>query len=390
MKYRYLSILILTFFLVQCNVDREHDDQSEEQEMEAHDENEVELSRIQIENIGLKYGKLTPRKIESTLKLTGRIEMPASGKSVAGSNLDGKVKKVYVLAGDYIRKGQPLFTIENMEIIDWQQQLAAARADQTYLSRELARQKELSEESISPVKKYESTLAEVGRLNASIRALETKLRSIGLATDVNGEFRSTFVITAPSSGTLQHLMVNIGEYIDATTHLAEIVNNDHLHIHLIAYGADVAIMEKGQRIKFFVQSRPDQLLDAEVKWINSIVDETTNSYDVHAEIVSPTKGLIAGEFVEARIINEEREVNSLPITAITNDKGIDYIFIREEEHEDAIHFRKVKILTGEQDLGFIEVKPVDPFALTSDVVVDGAYFLMAHSKKDEEGGGHEH
>ena len=77
MNYRYIIVLLIASLFVHCNPNHTHDQEPaiDDHEMEDHDENEVELSMVQIENIGLEYGRLTPRKIQSTLKLTGRIEM---------------------------------------------------------------------------------------------------------------------------------------------------------------------------------------------------------------------------------------------------------------------------------------------------------------------------
>jgi cobalt-zinc-cadmium efflux system membrane fusion protein len=106
----------------------------------------------------LTYIALTPLNIKSTVKLTGRVELPPSGKAIAGSNLEGKVSAVHAMAGRYVQKGQKLFTIQNLEIIDWQQQLKMKQANLIFLEKELIRQKELSDEEITPVKSYESAI----------------------------------------------------------------------------------------------------------------------------------------------------------------------------------------------------------------------------------------
>ncbi|MCB0689493.1 MAG: hypothetical protein KDC53_23300, partial [Saprospiraceae bacterium] len=137
---------------------------------------------------------------------------------------------------------------------------------------------------------------------------------------------------------------------------------------------------------------PDQILEAKIWWINALVDEENNSYDVHAEIMSDHSSLSAGEFVEARVINQEQEVNTVPLSAVTIDKGLYYIFVKEDEHEDEVHFKKLQVMTGEKDLGFVEIKPIDPLPPIGDSVIvnNGSFFLMAESKKGEEDAGHEH
>lgn len=393
---KYFQILFLTIlgllFFNSCNsagqMEMQHDHDS--METPADMSEEVGLTRDQMENIGLTFTAITPQKIRSTVKLTGRVELPPSGKAIASSNLHGKVDAVHVMAGTQIQKGHKLFTIENLEVIDWQQDLKMKEADLEYLEKELARQKELSDEELAPLKSYENALAKKKQQEASIEALKAKLSAIGIKP--GDQIQSKFSVLAPMSGIVQHLLVSSGQFIDASTPLAEIINNHHLHLHLVAYGSDVGFLAKDQVLNFFVQSRPDEILQAKIWWINALVDEDNNSYDVHAEIISDHSKLSAGEFVEARVINQEQVVNSVPLAAVSIDKGLYYVFVKEDEHEDEVHFRKVQVLTGETDLGFVEIKPVDPLPSIGDTVIvnQGSFFLMAESKKGEEGAGHEH
>ncbi|MFK7806882.1 MAG: efflux RND transporter periplasmic adaptor subunit, partial [Saprospiraceae bacterium] len=396
---KYLTIVLLLIFTTAChNHDHDHDhnhaddphtdqDHVDDPHSDHHAEeagDEVALTTVQIKNIGLEYGAIQNRKIQSKVKLTGRVELPPSGKSVVSSNLDGRITKVSITSGQNVSKGQILFTIQNLEVVDWQQNLAQAKSHASYLEKEVARQKQISEEKIGPTKNYDKAVAELNETRATIKALETKLRAVGIESNNESDFRTTFHVRAPSSGVIQHLMASAGQYIDASMPLAEIIDSDHLHLHLFAYGPDITLLEKGQQLKFYVQSRPEKIMDAKVKWINTLVSEESNSYDVHGEIVASSEGLSPGEFVEARIINQEQQLATLPLAAVTVDKGLKYIFVKEEEHEDETHFVKLQVKTGESDLGYVGVYPIDPIPAEAAVVVEGAFFLMAESKKGED------
>ncbi|MFT6018794.1 MAG: cobalt-zinc-cadmium efflux system membrane fusion protein [Flavobacteriales bacterium] len=403
---RYITIILLTVLLFSNCHNHDHEGHDHGDSHEGHDhgdaaadagheeeeeEKEIALTSEQIKNIGLRYEKIESRKIQSKVKLTGRVELPPSGKSIASSNLDGRITKVSITSGQNVKKGQLLFTVENLDVVDWQESLSQAKSQLVYLDKEASRQKALSEESISPLKNYEKTKAEQAETQASIKALETKLRSLGISQNTSENFQTTFNVYAPASGVIQHLMASMGQFINASMPLAKIIDNDHLHLHLNAYGPDITLLEKGQVLKFYVQSRPENILEAKVKWINTLVNEESNSYDVHAEIEGSSKGLSPGEFVEARIINQEQMLATLPIEAITVDKGLKFIFIKEDVHEDETHFAKLQIKSGETDLGFMSVLPIDPIPANAEVVVEGAFFLMAESKKGEAAaGGHSH
>ena len=50
----------------------------------------------------------------------------------------------------------------------------------------------------------------------------------------------------------------------------------------------------------------------------------------------------------------------------------------------------MQINRGVSDLGYVEVLPIDDIPEGSDIAIEGAFFIMAQSKKGEEGAGHHH
>jgi len=358
---------------------------------DALDDHIVKLSKEQIANIDVKFEAMEVRNMRSTVKLTGRVELPPSGKALASSSLSGKVINVHVIAGQSVRKGQKLFTIENLQMVDWQQELKMKETELEFLHKELERQKALLDDEIAPTKNYEAIQAKKAQLEHGILGLKTKLKTIGISD--TEEMQSSFSVRAPTSGILQHLLVSNGQYIDASMPLAELTNSDHLHLHLLAFGTDISSLGKDQTLNFFVQSRPEEIMQAKIMWINSLVDEEDNSYDIHAEIVGEDRGLSAGEYVEARIIDHEQSANAIPTKAVSIDKGLHFIFVKIREMGNMVEFRKTQIKVGESDLGYTEIFPIDPLPEVGHIriVTEGAFFLMAESKKGEESaGGHSH
>ncbi len=350
----------------------------------------VELTTEQVANIGIKFGRIEYRPIRSRVKLTGRIELPPSGKAVVGSALEGKITRVHIAAGQSVLAGQKLFTLQNLDIIDWQKELATQKARLEFLELEMERQKTITDEDLGPAKNFQVVASEKKQVEIMISALVSKLAAIGIAAG-GSDYQSTFSVVAPSSGTIQHLRVSNGEYVQTSIALAEIINSSRLHLHLQAYGVDIGELANEQQLDFYVQSRPDQIMAAKVFWISEMINEGSNSYDVHAEIMGNPPGLSAGEFVEARVISQEQTVKSVPTQALAMDRGLHYLFVMDHVHGEDVSFRKIQVIMGESDLGYVEVKPVDPISADAEVVINGAFFLMAQSKKGEEGaGGHHH
>ncbi len=391
MNYRLVVMAILV--LVSCGEDP-HSDHHDEEDAQIHEHAEgvVELSSEQMRNLGLRFDRVKQRSIRSIVRLKGRVELPPNGMSVASSPIGGQVVQVFIEPGQQVRKGQHLFSIHNLELVDWQKDYLKNSADISYLDRELERQRILLEEKISAQKTVDELMRRKQQAEVEMRAIQKKLESLGITTgDIGKELKDRFYVFATQKGRVEHININPGAFVTPSQPLVEIINSDRLHLHLQAFGQASNLLKEGQILQFNVQTKPETLGQAKIKWINNIMDEENNNYDIHAEIQEIESDLIPGEFVEARIIAEEDSVATVPVEAITFDRGLKYLFAVEDAEPNQTHFRKVLVKTGIQDLGYTEILPVDPLNAEDQIVIEGAFFLMAESKKGEmAGGGHHH
>ncbi len=396
MKKQYIilsaSILLLILWS-SCSQEQSHEDEHDQdhaEEMHDEHEDELALTQEQIANVNLQFGQLEERNIVSSVQMNGRIELPPQGRATVSSLLGGQIQKVHVIPGQQVKKGQTLFSLMNMELLDWYQEYQEAQSRIDYLTTEENRLSALQSEQLSSSAKVKAVTAEKKQLLAKQAGINSRLRSIGLSIDGLDRAISSYTVKSPIAGVIQHLPISIGAHVTPSDILAEVIDDHHLHLHLQAYGSELAKLQQGQKLNFYVPSRPEDIRSAEIYWINNMVNEETNSYDVHAELSGDSDGLYSGEYVEARIIDENRKVLSLPISAVTRDKGLQYIFVKEEEHEKEVHFLKIQVNTGAADLGYVEILPVDPLPTDAEIVTENAFFLMAQSKKGEEGVGHHH
>ena len=222
--------------------------------------------------------------------------------------------------------------------------------------------------------------------------MKSKLQLLGIALPDVGqaELASSTIVRSPISGYVRQIMTNTGAFILPEQKLFEIVDNHHIHIDFLVYEKDIDKIKVGQKINFILQSQPSQLMEATIFALGKALEEEQRALKVHAEIDNDNGNLLPGMYVEGRIVLENTKVNALPDEAITNDKGLKYIFAKEEEHEDGVHFKKIQVLTGAQDFGYTEVTLLEDMPGTTDIVTKGAFFLMAQTKKGEEGAGHHH
>ena len=368
-----------------------HEEDSHTAEEEGGDE--VELTKEQIQKIGLKYGTFENRNLQSTLKVNGLLELPPQNKANVSSMAAGKITRINVQPGQYVRKGATLATIQNPDFIEWQQEYLEVEGELMFLEKEFVRQMDLVKKEIAPQSGLDKIESERAMAKAKIQGLKSRMKVLGLPIPTAGDsdLKSFLTVKSPLNGFVRVIKVNTGIFVNPQQDLFEIVDNHHLHIDFMVFEKDLPFVKKGQMISFSLQSQPKNVMQARIFAIGKSIDKSNRSISVHAEMVDDKTELIPGMYVEGRIILEDRKVPALPEEAVALDNGLYYIFVKEDEHDNEVHFKKVPVLKGVDDFGFFEITPLEKLAESAEIVVDGAYFLMAQSKKGEaSGGGHSH
>lgn len=377
-------------------------------EEETHSEgNTVTVTNTQMKTVGITVGKLEMKNLTSSLSVNGTLAVPNQNKALVTSLANGIVRTLNIQPGDYVKKGQVIGSIANTEISGIQQQLISIRSQVDYSEKELKRQRELVEGNAAPMKNLQRVESELKGLQAQRRALERQLSVLGIS--VSDDIASTLNITSPINGTVSEITAQIGSSVDASTPIASIINNSELHLDLFIYEKDLPKVAAGQVIHFTLTNNPGKEYDAKIYSIGTAFMNETKAIPIHATVINDKSGLIEGMGVTARISIGEQLYPSVPDGAIVSSEGRDYVFVlgkkEEGKHEhaegeegdghahgdedegDALIFEKVEIVKGVSDVGYTEIKPINDLPEGTQIVVTGAFFLMA---KMSNTGGHAH
>jgi len=346
----------------------------------------------QIRKVGLELGTFENKNLQSVIKITGQLKLAPQNKASVSAMTAGRVKEIHIHPGHYVKKGAILATIQNPDFINWQQAYLEVQGALMYLDKEYIRLQELVEKEIAPKKELEKVLSERSIAQAKLKGLRSKMKVVGIKTPDTGseDLKSTVNIYSPIKGFIEEININTGVFVEAHQSLFEIVDNHNLHIDFMVFEKDLPSITVGQMIQFTLQSNPEKVRSAKVFSIGKVLDEKQRTISIHATIVDDKKDLLQGMYVEGRVILEDRQVPALPEEAIAQDNGLHYIFIEEEVHEDETHFKKVPVMKLAADFGYVQIDPLEELENRSGIVTKGAYFLMAQSKKGEEGAGHHH
>ncbi len=173
------------------------------------------------------------------------------------------------------------------------------------------------------------------------------------------------------------MSAQIGSNVDASTPIAQIVNNSQLHLDLFVFEKDLPKVKAGQRIHFTLTNSAGKEYDAQIYSIGTAFASQSKTIPVHAVVMGDKAGLIEGMNVTAIISIGTAVVPAVPTEAIVSNGGQDYIFQVKKQDAGGIVFERVPLSKGVSDIGFTEITPVKELKEGSKIVVKKTFFVLA-------------
>ncbi len=336
----------------------------------------IALTQKQFDASGYEMDGFARRQFSTNLKVNGMIHLPEKNKAMVSSYLGGVVNGMDLIPGQWVKKGQRLFTLTNPELINWQQEFLETKGQLDYLKDEHARQKQLAEENISARKNYLRAQADLNMAEAKYAALSTKLRMIGInpASIQAQELVHSLGVYAPISGYISDIQTVNGSFLNATVPALEISNTDHLHMELKVMETDVNKLRDGQKIRFSTQGNPQATYTATVHLIEKMVDEN-RMVNVHCHLdETPDQHFLVGMYVTAEIMLVAAESAALPEEAVVSVEDRYYVLMQEED--GTLNFLQKEVEPGERQNGYVQILNSTAFQPDDIFLTRGAYYQI--------------
>ncbi|MFS0490019.1 efflux RND transporter periplasmic adaptor subunit [Leadbetterella byssophila] len=350
---------------------------------EVHEAFEARLTDTQLATAKVEYGKIEEKNLTSSLRLNGVLRVPNTHKGSISALYGGVVKTLLIEMGDPVKKGQIIAYIEHPDLIKLQEEylMSSARLEQT--EEEFKRQLQLVEGQAGAIKTLQASKSEYLATKAKFQSLEAQINLLGLSGVKEGKMYASLPVRSPIHGTISTIYAKMGEFLNVAAPLAEVVDNNALHLDLQVFEKDLHKMKIGQKVRFTLTNLPTEAYDAEVFSIGSSFENDSKTIAVHCKVTGPVKGLIDGMNVSARVETSTDNQKAVLNDAIVEAEGKTFIIIEEEKGV----FERVEVIKGVTDLGYTAVMPVKDLAEKTRIVTKGAYFVHAAMVKSE---GHTH
>ncbi|QBQ42013.1 efflux RND transporter periplasmic adaptor subunit [Sphingobacterium psychroaquaticum] len=407
-----LAVVLVTYSLTACNRSTKEAPADTKTEVEAddHDHEGAEATTVatltteQIKAAGIALGEISQKNLTAAIRANGVLRIPNNNRANATSLYGGVIKTLPIETGTYVRKGQVIATIVNPQFIQLQEDFLTTNSEIVLAEQELRRQQELNEGSAGTKRNLQTATAQLATLRTKQASLRQQIQLMGLnpAAVSTTSLRSSLVVTSPISGIVNNIFAKIGSYVDVSSPIVEIVDNDMIHLDLHVFERDLPKIKIGQTINFTITNNPTQTYTAKVSRIGASFENESKTIAVHSVVVGTKSGLIDGMNTMGTISLNDVKGSALPNEAVVEAGGKYYIFVQtnkepENEHEghdhgteekeahnhaaeakgNTVNFEKIEVLKGVSDLGFTAITPVSDLPPNTKVVVKGAFFIHA-------------
>ncbi len=391
MKYnlKIVTAILITVFLASCG--NKKDERKVETETVSGDsatvKDEIVLTTEQYKVADVKTGKAEQRNLSSLIKVNGILDVPPQNAVSISAPLGGYLKSAGLLEGQAVRKGQVVAVIENAEFINIQQEYLESEGRLEFLALEYKRQQELRKEDINSGKAFQQVASEYKIIQAKISGLEQKLALIGISKSAvsAGNISRTSNLYAPISGFVTGSNVNRGKYVTPSDVLYELSDKSDMHLALNVFEKDVQKIRVGLPIRFALSNETEYNRQATVYLIGKATSED-GTIPVHCHLVSSTDpSLLPGMYVKALIETRTDNVNALPVEAVVQSDGRDYVFVQKDTAKGGVVFKMIPVTKGNEEGGYVAVTFPDNFDVSTTIIaLKGAYSILSAMKNVEE------
>ncbi|MEZ4854135.1 efflux RND transporter periplasmic adaptor subunit [Flavobacterium sp.] len=367
-------IYILSFFtILSCKTN------SEEEIIEPEISDEIQITQKQFSSNNMTTVKLQEVDFADYIKATGKIDVATQYRAKIASILGGYVIQSSVIIGDKVKKGQVLATLENTEIVDIQKEFIEIAERINFLKSEYNRQKTLFDEKITSQKNYLKAESEYKEALGTYNSLREKLIIIGLNPNAvaKGTISKTLFVTSPINGIVTQNNASLGAFISGDNTIVEVVDPSQLVVNLAIFERDVMRLKENQPILFKVTEVSNETFSSEVFRIAKVINEENRTVTVYGSLQDSLKQkLVAGMFVEAKIIANNRKVLALPNEAIFEENDKKMILLVDKSDKNSIIFKKQEVFTGIKNEQFTEILPESKVSATSEILEKGVYDVV--------------
>ncbi len=331
----------------------------------------VAITEDGIKTSGIGVAPAAAGGVAGIILASATVEATPDAEAVLTARASGTVTRIFKRIGDPVSAGETIALVESRDASAIAANRSAAAARVTLASRQLARERTLLNQGVSPRADYETAEANLAVAQAEAR----QASAAGSAAKVAGDGRSVAVVS-PISGRITSAPGNLGAFVQAETELFRVADPRRLQIEASVPAAHALRVKAGDRVELTTNN--GQKVEGQVRSATGVVDPQTRQATV---VVTPSggDGLIApGQLVQARIFASGGDAASgvnVPQDAVQTLGDRSVVFVRTRQG-----FKAQTVRVGTRSGGMVEI--VSGLPANTVIATTNAFLLKAELGKE--------
>jgi len=317
----------------------------------------VELSPERMQSIGVRMGRVEYKTINSDIRATGTVDVDERRVAYVQTRYPGWVRDVLVNATyQFVKKGQPLFTIYSPELVASEQEYLLAKANAQRVGQSL----------VEGVSSGADTLLHAAR----DRLLQWNISDSDISKlEASGKPLTDFTFTSPVSGYVIERMALPNAYVQPEMRLYTIADLSSVWVNAQIFQEDAGKFKPGDPAEVTVDAYPNRTFHARVEQVLPQIDTATRTLRIRLTIPNPNLLMKPGMFVNVRLRAPLGRQLFVPASAVLQGGSRQVVFVARGQ--GSFEPREVQ-LGARTDDGFVVLKGLQ----AGDTVATSANFLI--------------
>lgn len=300
----------------------------------------------------VRAGEAVSDTVVEEVRATGEVEAIQSIE--LRPEVSGRLARILAREGTEVRRGTPLFKVDDAEL---QAEVRRLEAERDLAEQALARTRELLERNASSTADLERAEATARSTRAQLELQRTRLERT--------------VVRAPFSGIVGERLVSLGDYVTPATSLTSLQTVDPQRASFEVPERYAQELAEGQTVSFRVAAISGREFTGTVDFVDPRVQLPGRTITVKAVVENPERLLRPGMFVEARLATKVRpNAVVVPEEAILPLGGTNYVWAITEENTA----NRIEVELGVRRPGYVEIR--NGLSAGDRVVTGGYEFLF--------------
>ncbi len=288
----------------------------------------------------------------SGLMLSGKIKENEKTNSIQTAHFGGRIEKLFVNStSEKIYRGQQLALIYSPQLVTAQKELLTALESK---SRDIS----LYNAVRNKLKLWKLSEQQIDKIEASKTII------------------TNFPVYSNVSGIVTKKMVEEGNYVKEGQSLLMISNLNTVWADFDAYEKQLSLIKEGDEISITTNANPNKEIKTKISFINPVLNTSTRTVIVRAELNNSKGKLKPGMFVKGALTPQEMDQKYLlkiPKTAVLWTGKRSVVYVKKQGNEPIFEMREVTL--GNEIATNYEI--LDGLSENEEIVTNGTFTVDA-------------